>query len=96
MIPCANVVVRSHSERVAAGGIQPRQLTVSLAPKVTFSENTVLLSLQREMDEDRKVSTRERDRRIKPTKKKKLSRVKEYKQGEEKQGPTWTRNAQLK
>lgn len=75
--------MRSHSERVAAGGIQPRQLTVSLAPKVIFSENTVLLSLRRETDEDRKVSTREGDRRIKLTKgKNKLAGVKEYKQGE--------------
>lgn len=46
-VPCADVVVRGHSERVAAGGEQSCQLTVSLAPKVTFSENTVLLSLQR-------------------------------------------------
>lgn len=36
-----------HSERVATGGVQSCQLTVSQVPKVTFSENTVLLSLQR-------------------------------------------------
>lgn len=37
----------SHPEGVAAGGKQSCQLTVSLAPKVTFSENIVLLPLHR-------------------------------------------------
>lgn len=46
--PGADVVVRSHSEGVAAGRVQSCQFTVSLAPKVTFSEDAVLLSLQRQ------------------------------------------------
>lgn len=46
-VPRADIVVRSHSERVAAGRVQSSQFTVSLAPKVTFSEDAVLLSLQR-------------------------------------------------
>lgn len=49
-VPFANVVVCSHPERVAAGGVQSCQFTVSHVPKVTFSENTVLLSLRRRGD----------------------------------------------
>lgn len=45
-VPCANVVVCGHPEGVATGRVQPRQFVVSLAPKVTFSENAVLLSLR--------------------------------------------------
>jgi len=46
-VPRADVVVRRHSEGVAAGGEQSRQLAVFQAPEVTFSENTVLLPLPR-------------------------------------------------
>lgn len=48
LAPGADVVVHSHPEGVAAGRVQSCQFTVSLAPEVTFSEDAVLLSLQRQ------------------------------------------------
>lgn len=62
-VPGANVVMRRHSERVATGGEQPRHPMMSLIPKVTFSENIVLLSLGR----SQKKKVRNRRRRAAPS-----------------------------
>lgn len=53
--------MRGHSEGVAAGRVQPRQFVVSLAPKVTFSENTVLLSLRRREEKGEGIKKNRRD-----------------------------------
>lgn len=63
-VPRANVVMRRHSERVATGGEQPCHPIVSLIPKVTFSENIVLLSLQG--NKEGKGEKRETPRRAPP------------------------------
>lgn len=56
-LPSAHVVVCSQPECVVTGGGESCDLIVLLVPKVTISENAVLLSLQR-----RRIQKRHKDK----------------------------------
>lgn len=56
-LPSAYVVVCSQPECVVTGGVESCDLMVPLVPKVTLSENAVLLSLQR-----RRIQKRHKDK----------------------------------